>query len=163
MTKSIPGFDVPPEMRDMLEKGVSQARQGFETVMAAADEAARTLDEKAGSAQSQAKDLRRKTLDFTGQNVQAAFELAANLVKAKSLDEVMKLQTDYMTSQFATLRGQIQDAGQSIQAQAQAAASEMAAATKTLQTKAKDAMEQSVAMARDAATKAAKPAGKTKK
>lgn len=163
MTNFGPGLEVPAEMREMLEKGVSQARAGFGKVMAAADEAAATLDKKTGSAQSQAMDFHRKTMTFTEQNVSAAFDLAANLVKAKSLDEVMKLQTEYMTKQFAALRGQIQDAGQAIQSQAQAATAEMAQEAKAMQSKAKAAVDESVAMAKDAAATAQAAATKAAK
>lgn len=153
-------FQVPEEMREMLERGVSQARDGFGKVMKAADEAVSTIDEKAGSAQSQALELRKKTMDFTQTHVAAAFDLAANLVKAKNLDEVMKLQTEYMTKQFAALRGQIQDAGQAIQEQTKAAAAEFAAESKKMQERAKDAVEKGVAAAKDAASAATKPTKK---
>lgn len=154
MTKMAPGFEVPAEMREMLEKGVSQARAGFGKVMAAAEEATATMDKKADDARSQALDLHRKTMSFTEQNVSAAFDFAASLVQAKSLDEVMKLQTEYMTKQFAALRGQIQDAGQTIQSSAQAAAADMTAEAKKMQGKAKAAVDEGVAMAKDATASA---------
>ena len=103
-------------------------------------------------------DIRRKTMEFTEQNVSAAFDLAASLVKAKSLEEVMKLQTEFMTRQFASLRGQIQEAGHTIQAQTHAATAEMMSETRKMQAKAKDAVEEGVAMAKDAAAKATKAA-----
>jgi phasin len=151
-----PSFSVPEEVREVLDQGVQQARTGFEKMMQAADEAARGLDEKAGSAQKQALDMRRKTMAFTEQNVAAAFDLAAKLVKAKSVDEVMKLQTDYMTRTFASMRGQIQDAGQAIQAQTRAAAAEFVTETRKAQDQARDAVEKTVAAAKDAAAKATK-------
>ena len=143
-------FEVPQELRTMLDQGVAQARQGFEKVMKVADEAASTLNSKAGSTKNQADDLRKKTMTFTGQNVAAAFDLAANLVKAKSVEEVMKLQTEYMTHQFAALRGQIQEAGQAVQEQTKAAASEFAAQSKKMQEQAKDFVEKGTAAAKDA-------------
>jgi phasin len=151
-----PSFSVPEEVREVLDQGVQQARTGFEKMMQAADEAARGIDEKAGSAQKQALDMRRKTMAFTEQNVAAAFDLAARLVKAKSVDEVMKLQTEYMTKTFASMRGQIQEAGQAIQAQTRAAAADFVTETRKAQDKARDAVEKTVAAAKDAAAKAMK-------
>lgn len=147
-------FNVPEEVREVIDKGVQQARTGFEKLMQAADEAARGIDDKAGSAQKQALDLRRKAMAFTEQNVAAAFDLAARLVRAKSVDEVMKIQTEYMTQSFATIRGQIQDAGQTIQAQTRAAATDFVNETRKAQDKAREAVEKTVAAAKDAATKA---------
>lgn len=147
-------FNVPDEVREAMDSSVKQARTGFEKMMQAADEAARGLDEKAGNAQRQAMDLRRKAMAFTEQNVNAAFELAARLVKAKSVDEVLRIQTEYMTQSFATLRGQIQDAGQTLQAQTRAAAADIVSETRKAQDKARDAVEKTVAAAKDAAANA---------
>jgi hypothetical protein len=72
----------------------------------------------------------------------------------KAIDEVMKLQTEYMTQSFATLRGQIQDAGQALQAQTRAAAADIVNETRKVQDKARDAVEKTVAAAKDAASKA---------
>jgi phasin len=144
---------MPDEMRDAMDKGVQQARQGFEKMMQAADEAARGIDDKANSAQKQALDMRRKTMAFTEQNVAAAFDLAAKLVRAKSIDEVMRLQTEYMTQSFAAMRGQIQEAGQTLQAQTRAAAQEIVSETRKMQAKTRDAVEQGMAAAKDAAAK----------
>lgn len=155
MAKEQP-FSVPEDVRDAMDKSVQQARTGFEKMMQAADEAARGLDEKAGAAQKQILDMRRKTMAFTEQNVAAAFDLAAKLVKASSIDEVMKLQTEYMTQTFASMRGQIQDAGQAIQAQTRAAAAELVTETRKAQDKAREAVEKTVAAAKDAAAKATK-------
>ena len=170
MSKAENTFQVPEEMREMLDRGVTQAREGFDKVMKAADAAVSTLDQKAGSAKDQALDLHKKTISYTEQNVAAAFDLAANLVKASNIEEVMKLQTEYMTKQFATLRGQIQEAGQAVQEQAKAAASEFTAEAQKMQTQAqhmqaqaKDAMEKGVAAIKDAASSASKPAAKGKK
>jgi len=153
MTNEQP-LNVPDEVRKAMDSSVKQARTGFEKMMQAADEAARGIDEKAGNAQKQALEMRRKAMAFTEQNVNAAFELAANLVRAKSIDEVMKLQTEYMTQSFATLRGQIQDAGQALQAQTRAAAADIVNETRKVQDKARDAVEKTVAAAKDAASKA---------
>lgn len=147
-------FNVPDELREAMDSSVKQAKTGFDKMMQAADEAARGLDEKAGNAQKQAMDMRRKAMAFTEQNVNAAFELATRLVQAKSIDEVMKLQTEYMTQSFAALRGQIQDAGQTLQAQTRAAAAEIVTETRKAQDKARETVEKTVAAAKDAAAKA---------
>lgn len=149
-------FNVPEEVREVLDQGVQQARTGFEKMMQAADEAARGLDDKAGSAQKQALDLRRKTMAFTEQNVAAAFDLAAKLVKAKSVDEVMKLQNEYMTQTFSAMRGQIQEAGQTIQAQTRSAAAEFVNETRKAQDKARETVEKTVAAAKEAVSKVKK-------
>ncbi|CAN1500010.1 phasin_2, phasin [Rhabdaerophilaceae bacterium] len=153
-----PDLNVPDDVREAMDKSVRQARAGFEKVMQATDEAARGLDEKTGTVQKQVLDMRRKAMAFTEQNVTAAFELAAQMVRAKSMDEVLKLQTDYMSKTFASMRGQVQEAGQAIEAQTRAAAAEIVTETRKMQDKAKDAVEQGVAAVKKAAPK---PASRT--
>ncbi len=152
MTKPGSNFQVPDDMRHLLEQGVTQAREGFEKVMSAAEEAVAALESKSGSAQAQAAEVRKKSLSFTESSMAAAFDLAQKLVSAKSLEEVMKLQAEYMTKQFASVRGHVQDAGEEIQRKTKAAAEEMAAEAAKMQAMAKDALEKGVAAVANAST-----------
>ena len=54
-------------------------------------------------------------LAYTEQNVNAAFDLAHKLVKAKDLQEVLALQSEYMRSQLAALQNQAKELGSVIQ------------------------------------------------
>lgn len=151
MIKPGSNFQVPDDMRNLLEQGVTQAREGFEKVMSAAGEAVSALEQKTGSAQAQAAELRRKSIAFTESSVAAAFDLAQKLVAAKSLDEVMKLQAEYMSKQFASVQGHVQEAGQEVQRRTRAAVEELASESAKVQAKTKDAIEKGVAAARNAA------------
>jgi len=151
MPKTNPPFELPEEMRAMLDKGVVQAREGFEKVMEVASEAVGTLDQKADSAQAQATELRRKAIAFTQSNVAAAFDLTAKMVKATHIEEVMKLQSEYMATQLATLQGHMQEVGSAVETHARAAADEVLAQSHALQAKAKDALAQGMASMEEAA------------
>ncbi len=153
MIKPGENFKVPDDMRALLDQGVTQAREGFDKVMSAAKEAVAEIESKTGAAQSQANELRKKSQAFTEASMTAAFDLAHKLVSAKSIDEVMKLQTEYMTRQLASVRGHVQEAGEEIQRQTKAAAEQLAAETAKLQAKAKEAVEAGV----EAVKSAAKP------
>ena len=155
MNKAANPFEMPEELRKAIDDNMAQAKSGFEKVMEVAGEAAKSLEGKTGAAQAQALELREKTLAFTKSNVNAAFELAGKLAKAQSMDELMRLQAEYMTRQFTSVRNQIQDAGEMIQAQTRAVAAEVVEGTKTMQNVAKSAMEN--------ASTAAKPAAKKSK
>lgn len=143
MTKPT-NFQVSEEMRALLEKGVTQAREGFDKVMNVANEAMTSLEDKTGAAKEKATEMRRKNLAFTESSVAAAFDLAQKLVAAKSLDEVMKLQSEYMASQFASVRSHVQEAGQEIQRQGRAVAEELAAEAAKVQANAREAVEKGV-------------------
>lgn len=108
-------YQIPTEMRDFAEKSVEQARKAFEGFMGAAQRAAGTVEGTAESVQSNAKDLTAKAFEAAETNINAAFELARNLVQAKDLQEVMALQTEYLKSQFAAVQSQAKDLGALIQ------------------------------------------------
>lgn len=151
MIKPGSNFQVPDDMRNLLEQGVTQAREGFDKVMSAAGEAVSSLEQKSDSAQVQATELRRKSIAFTEASMAAAFDLAQKLVAARSLDEVMKLQAEYMSKQFASVQGHVQETGQEIQRRAKAAADEIVSEGAKMQAKTKDVIEKGVAAAKSAA------------
>ena len=45
-------------------------------------------------------------LEFTEQNVVAAFDLAQKLVRARDVQEAMQIQSEYVRAQFASLQTQ---------------------------------------------------------
>jgi phasin len=145
-------FEVPDDMRKLLDQGVSQAREGFEKVMNAAGQAVDTIDAKAGSAQGELADMRKKSLAFTENSIAAAFDHAQKLVGAKSLDEVMKLQADYLAKQFESVRSHAQAAGQDITQKAKAATAEMMEEGARASAKAKDVMAQGIEAVKKATT-----------
>ena len=54
-------------------------------------------------------------LEFTEQNVTAAFELAQKLVRARDLQEAMQLQSEYVRTQFAALQTQAKELTSAVQ------------------------------------------------
>jgi phasin len=108
-------YQIPTEMRDFAEKSVEQARKAFEGFMGAAHKAAGTVEGTAESVHSSAKDLTSKALAATESNINAAFELARNLVRAKDVHEVLALQSEYLKSQIAAVQAQAKEFGSLIQ------------------------------------------------
>lgn len=143
-------IELPEEVRQMLEKGVVQAREGFDKAMSAAGEAIGTIESKAGAAQSEALELRKKSLAFTENAIVSAFELAKNLISAKSVEEAFKLQSAYVSQQVSSISGHMSEAGAEFQKKAQAINEELSAEAAKIQAKAKEAMEQGVAALKDA-------------
>ncbi|MCA0404943.1 MAG: phasin family protein [Proteobacteria bacterium] len=147
---SIDKFELPDEVRQALEKGVTQAREGFDKAMTAATEAMSTIESKAGAAQSEALELRKKGLAFTENAIASAFDLAKNLISAKSVEEAIKLQTSYVTNQVSTLSGHLSEAGAEFQKKAQSLQEELTAEANKAQAKAKEAVEQGLSALKDA-------------
>ena len=124
-----PSYEIPSDMRDMAEKSVDQARRAFDGFMTAAQKAAGQADTSAASMTSNAKSLGSKAMGFAENNVRSAFDLAQKLVRAKDLQEVLTLQSDYAKSQMSTIQEQAKELGSMMQGAVQSAASTMKSAT----------------------------------
>ena len=115
-------FEIPPEMRAMAEKGVEQAKQAFDGSISAAHNAVNAFEGQAETARKGAKDVADKAITFAGQNIASSFELAQQLVQAKDVQEVMRLQADFIRKQMQVLTEQAKDVGESTSKAAKEAA-----------------------------------------
>ena len=106
-------FEIPPEMRAMAEKGVEQAKQAFDGFIAAAHNAVNAFEGQAETARKGAKDVTEKAITFAGQNIASSFELARQLVQATDVQEVLRLQADFIRTQMQVLAEQAKDLGES--------------------------------------------------
>jgi phasin len=110
--KQAGGFEVPHEMRSLAEQSVEQARQAFDTFISAAQKAASNIEGQASAAQAGAKDVRQKAMAFAEQNVATSFDFAQKLVQAKDVEELTRLQTEFVQRQMLALSEQAQELGQ---------------------------------------------------
>ena len=94
-------FDIPEQMRDVADKSVDQARKAFDQFMDATQKAVAKAEGSAKSLREGAADLNRQTLAYIEENVAASFELAANLVQARTVEEVAALQQEFLRRQMA--------------------------------------------------------------
>ena len=119
LTMTPSNYEIPSEMRDFAEKSVDQARKAFEGFMGAAQKAAGQADETATSVQSNAKAVGTKAITFAEENIRSAFDHAQRLVRAKDVQEVLSLQSEYLRTQMTTIQDQAKQLGSSIQGAAQ--------------------------------------------
>jgi phasin len=106
-------FEVPNELRDFAERSVEQARKAFEGFLSVAQKTAGAAGEIPGTAG--AKSVGAHVLAYTEQNVNAAFELAHKLVRAKDPQEAFALQSEYLKTQLAALQTQAKELGVAFQ------------------------------------------------
>ena len=86
-----PKLEVPAELRDLAEKTIEQAEKAFGMFF---DAAGKSMTSMPGS------DMSRQALSFTEQNMKAAFEHAKKLVHATDFQEAMRIQSEFLRSQF---------------------------------------------------------------
>jgi len=111
-------FEVPVDLRDFAQKSVEQARKAFEGFVTVAQKTADAVDTAGAHARANAKSVGSQALSYAEQNVNAAFDHALKLVQAKDPQEALRLQTEYLKSQMATLQSQAKEIGTAIQASA---------------------------------------------
>jgi phasin len=110
-----PRFEIPTEMRDFAEKSVEQARTAVSSFIQTARKATDSLQTSTKTAELPAGVAFSRGLDFTEQNVSAAFELAQKLVRARDIQEAMQLQSEYVRTQFAALQTQVKELTSAVQ------------------------------------------------
>jgi phasin len=106
-------FEIPPEMRRMAETSVAQAKQAFDGFLAAAQQAVSRVESQTAAAQAGATDMNRKAMAFAGQNMAASFAFAQKLAQARDVEEVMRLQADFIRTQMQTFAEQARELGSS--------------------------------------------------
>lgn len=90
-----PKLEVPAELRDLAEKTIDQAEKAFGLFFEAATKSMSAVP-GAGA------DVSKQALTFTEQNMKSAFEHARKLVHATDLQEAMRIQSDFLRSQFTS-------------------------------------------------------------
>jgi hypothetical protein len=79
-------------MRSFAEQSVQQARQAFDGYLAAAQRTVSMFGGQAQSAHKGARDVGAKALGFAERSVEASFDLAQKVIRAKDVQEVLELQ-----------------------------------------------------------------------
>lgn len=90
-----PKLEVPAELRELAEKTIEQAEKAFGMFF---DAASKSMSSVPGAG----SEMSKQALAFTEQNMKAAFEHARKLVHATDLQEAMRIQSDFLRSQFTS-------------------------------------------------------------
>jgi phasin len=90
-----PKLEVPAELRDLAEKTIEQAEKAFGMFFEAAG---KSMSSMPGGG----TEISKQALNFTEQNMRAAFEHARKLVHANDLQEAMRIQSEFLRSQFTS-------------------------------------------------------------
>ncbi|MDC7788225.1 phasin family protein [Rhodoplanes sp. TEM] len=111
-TATTPSFEIPAEMRAVAERSVEQAKLAFNNYMQAAQEAVSAFEERVKASQVGAQGISKKAMNFAERNVISAFEFAQRVVQAKDIQELVKMQTEFVQSQMHVLSEQLKDLGE---------------------------------------------------
>ena len=85
----IPKVEMPAAFREFAERGVAQAKDTYEKMKAAAEEATDVLETTYSTATKGASDYGLKVIEAARTNTNAAFDFAGELMAAKTLSEMV--------------------------------------------------------------------------
>ena len=108
-TFEMPKMEVPAAFREAAEKGVAQAKESYEKMKGAAEQATEMLEDTYATASKGCSGYGLKLIETARANSNAAFDLFGELLTAKSYAEVVELSTAYMRAQFDTMTAQAKE------------------------------------------------------
>jgi hypothetical protein len=107
-----PSFDIPPELRELAEKNIEQARAGYGQFMDFLTETMNAWTKSAASAELAGfKAVQERGIAFAKENAERSFTLASDIARAKDIQEVLTLQTRFVQTQMQTFGVQAQQLG----------------------------------------------------
>src|SRR5438552_12449476 len=89
----IPKMEIPAAFREFAEKSVLQAKETYEKMKSAAEEATDVLEGSYATANKGAADYSLKMIEAARANTNAALDFASEFVGVKSLAEAVELST----------------------------------------------------------------------
>jgi phasin len=106
-----PVEEIQQSFRTALEKGVTESRAAFARAKTAADEAASAYEVSFAAAKDGALAINARALEALRANADANFDFLKAVLAAKSLSDVVTLQTEFARKQVETITGQTKDLG----------------------------------------------------
>ena len=98
----MPKMEIPAAFRELAEKSVSQAKDNWEKMKAATEDATDMIESSYSTASKGAADYGLALIDAARANTNAAFDFCSQIVTAKSLSEMIELSTAHARKQFET-------------------------------------------------------------
>jgi phasin len=105
----MPSMEMPAAFRELAEKGIAQAKENYEKVKGAAEQATEVLEETYSTASKGCTDYNLKLIEAARANSNATFDLYAELLGTKSFAEVVEKTSTYMRAQFEAMTAQAKD------------------------------------------------------
>ena len=101
-----PSFEIPPQLREMAEKNVEQARAAYGQFMDFLTQAMNTWAKSpAGGGTPGLKAVQDRAVGFAKENAERSFGLASELARAKDVQEVLTSAEPLCANADAVVRG----------------------------------------------------------
>jgi phasin len=104
-------FQIPQELRELAEKNIEQARAAYGQLTEAMTQAVRAWSAPSTVMASGFKVVQERAIQFAKENTDAGFALASELAKAKDLQDILRLQSNFAQTQMQSYARQAQELG----------------------------------------------------
>ena len=94
---------IPEQVQAIAEDSVAKARETYDKFNSAAKDSAKTFEDITAAAISGTKSITDKVLKNTERNAEAVFEAAESFARAKTLPELVRLQSGFMQQHLVTV------------------------------------------------------------
>jgi phasin len=111
----MPKLEMPTALRELAEKGIAMAKENYDKMKNAAEEATDMLEETYSTASKGCSGYGLKLIETSRTNANAAFDLYGELLTVKSYAEAVELSTAYMRKQFDALTAQAKELAEEAQ------------------------------------------------
>lgn len=98
-------FDVPADMKEMVAQSVEQAQKAVNTYL-------QFIQSGMNATPWGKTDLNEKLGRYAEQNVASAFAFAQRLIHAKDVQDLARIQTEFVQTQIQALSDQAKDLGE---------------------------------------------------
>jgi hypothetical protein len=104
-----PSFEIPPQLREMAEKNVEQARAAYGQFMDFLTQAMNAWGQGPSTGGTAGfKVVQDRAIGFAKENAERSFNLASEIARAKDVQEVLTLQSRYAQTQMQLFAVQAQ-------------------------------------------------------
>jgi phasin len=102
----MPKLEVPAAFREIAEKSATQAKDNWEKMKAATEEATDLIEDSYATASKGAAEYGHKLIEASRANTNAHFDYPSQLLGVKSFSEAVELSTAHLRKQFEAFTAQ---------------------------------------------------------
>lgn len=104
-----PKFEIPESMRELAERNMEQARTAYSQFMDVTRKAQEMMTRSSMSMASGIREMQERSLRYTQHNLDASFNFASELARARDPKEAMEIQAKFARQQMESYNEQAQE------------------------------------------------------
>lgn len=106
---AMPNMEVPAAFREATEKGLENAREAYDKVKTAAEDATDLMEDTFETSRQGVVEFNHKAVDAAKSNADATFGFIKDIMSVKTMAEAIELQSTFARQQFDVLSAQTKE------------------------------------------------------